>query len=110
MLEFLIFSSSNINAWNDRPCRADYPLDDGLDLQQKKTAAKIFQRCPNLKTIAFTGIPEADDPVGRFPKRVWSRVCVGGSPEKAEARMSTRSALKWKLSEDWDARDPQADT
>lgn len=63
---------------------------------------------PNLKIIAFTGILEADDPVDRFLKRVWSRLQrVGGSPEKVEGRISNGSALKWKLSEDWNEQELQ---
>ncbi len=97
-LEILI---TTLVEWENRPQRLDFPVSDEIDSQQKLYATTFFTKCPALHTIAFTGIPEAPDPVGQVPRRVWIR--EQNELGVVDAQMAGRSALKWKLSEYWRA-------
>ncbi|KAF9016445.1 hypothetical protein BDZ89DRAFT_1075595, partial [Hymenopellis radicata] len=92
-LEILILF---VYKWSKRARRRmDYPVDDGIDEEQRQCAARFFETCKGLGVISFNGIPGAEEK-GKVPDRVWTRGDGGEG-----ARMTVRDALKWRLSEDW---------
>ncbi len=73
-----------IPVFSNRPRRKD----NGLNGVQNVAAVSFFENCPVLNIILFNGIPDIQDPIGRFPTRVWTRDSKEGG-----AHMAGRAAL-----------------
>ena len=102
-LEVLIVTLRSLSY---RPRRTDYPVDDGIDEVQRHHASMFFETCPTLNAISFNGVPDEEEPAGKFPGRVWVRVVDENAEDEFDfdVVMKGRAALPWKLTEFWEKR------